>query len=177
MISTSHEDLRVVVIRHWLNQAMCRVDYSVPYTVEDQQKLRLGFKHLWICGPTGMGKSYFVQRISQLGARIFYMNMDEDYQDDYLDDTYDLCVLDEFKGHKRIQWLNRWLDGTPLSIRKKGSQYLKKELLPTIILSNYDIDGCYSKASHSLLSTLARRFVLVNFGRNINTDLGFIPIL
>ena len=69
----------------------------------------------------------------------------EDFYDFYADKDYHLCVLDEFKATKTIQFLNLWLQGCTMNIRKKGSQALKVSNIPTIILSNYSLDECYSK--------------------------------
>lgn len=75
---------------------------------------------------------------------------------------FKLTVLDEFKATKTIQWLNQWLQGSPMPIRKKGSQSIKTDNLPVIILSNYSIEECYSKASHDKIESLKARLEIVS---------------
>lgn len=65
------------------------------------------------------------------------MPTDENFYDFYDDDSYDLIVVDEFKGQKTIQDINRWLDGQNMTIRMKGRQSLKYKNLPIIIVSNF----------------------------------------
>ena len=60
----------------------------------------------------------------------------EDFYCDYMDGCYDVIVLDEFKGQKRIQDLNQWTDGSHFPVKRKGlTPYVKKDNLPFIILS------------------------------------------
>ena len=63
--------------------------------------------------------------------------------DGYEDGCYDLVVMDEFKSHKKIQFLNAWCDGQPLPLRQKGCQSVKNDNLPLIVCSNFSIENCY----------------------------------
>lgn len=102
-------------------------------------------EQLYIWGPPAIGKTTFIMQLSRF-LRIYNIPTDEDYYDDWEDGSYDLAVMDEFKGHKTVQWLNRWLDGSMMPIKKKGAQYLKRTNVPTIILSNYSPEECYHNA-------------------------------
>lgn len=124
-----------------------------------------GRRQLYLHGPTGIGKSTFLQHLAA-SLRVFYIPV-EDFYDLWNDHLYDLSVMEEFKSQKTIQWFNQWLDGATMNVRKKGSQALKKNPVPTIVLSNFDIHGSevYPNMQESTsLETLRRRFqsVLVN---------------
>ena len=75
--------------------------------------------------------------------RVYDMPKDEDFYDGYEDGCYDLVVMDEFKSHKKIQFLNAWCDGQPLPLRQKGCQSVKNDNLPLIVCSNFSIENCY----------------------------------
>jgi len=99
---------------------------------------------LWLFGLPGTGKSRFLSYL-RARLRVYEMPRDEDFYDDYEDGCFDLVVIDEFKSHKKIQFLNAWADGQPLPLRKKGSQTVKTDNLPFIICSNYSIEECYKE--------------------------------
>lgn len=100
-------------------------------------------KQLYIHGPPNLGKSALIERLGY-----FFLTYDipnERFYDGY-DNHFQLCVLDEFSGGKTIQWLNRFLDGSKFTLAKKGSQYVKVNNPPVIILSNLTLEECYAKA-------------------------------
>lgn len=100
---------------------------------------------LFITGKPNLGKTSLIEWLSQF-LSVYLMPTTEEFYDHYSDD-YDLVVLDEFKGQKTIQFLNEFLQGSQMSIRKKGSQGNKIKNLPVIILSNYTLEECYPKAN------------------------------
>jgi len=81
----------------------------------------------------------------------------EDFYDEYDDEVYDLCTIDEFKGNKTIQFLNEFLQGSEMPLRKKGSQALKTQNIPTIIVSNYPLHECYK--DNEKIQTLKTRLI------------------
>lgn len=90
---------------------------------------------------------------------------------------YDLAVIDEFRGSdKPLGWLNLWLQGNPMPLRKKGSQYTKEQNIPTIILSNYSPREAYSKVPDHILGTLLSRLEVISV-TNIHFDDDFWPKL
>lgn len=100
-------------------------------------------KQLWIYGPPNTLKTSLLIKLGTF-CRTYQVPMDEDFYDSYEDDAYDLIVFDEFKSHKRIQWLNSFIQGgLPLPLRIKGGQIMKRKNLPVIFCSNYPIDSCY----------------------------------
>lgn len=96
---------------------------------------------LFIHGPPNHGKTSLIEYLKK-SLSVYHIPTTEDFYDAF-DNDYDLCVIDEFKGQKSIQWLNQFLDGQTMTMRKKGSQYLKTKNIPTMILSNYAPRDCY----------------------------------
>lgn len=113
---------------------------------------------LFITGKKNLGKTSLIEWLGQF-LSVYHIPQTEDFYDLYTDD-YDLVVFDEFKGQKTIQWMNLFLQGSAMNIRKKGSQYMKMKNLPVIILSNYTLGDCYPKANEDgRLETLRARLI------------------
>jgi len=115
---------------------------------------------LYIHGPRNLGKTSLVEWLEKY-LSVYLMPTTEEFYDQYSDD-YDLVVIDEFKGQKTIQFLNQFLQGSSMPIRKKGSQGMKSKNLPVVILSNYSLSECYVKAANDgRLNTLECRLEIV----------------
>jgi len=111
---------------------------------------------LFITGKRNLGKTSLIEWLER-SLSVYHIPTTEDFYDLYSDD-YDLVVMDEFKGQKTIQWMNLFLQGSKMNIRKKGAQMLKQKNLPVIILSNYTLGDCYPKAREDgRLETLQAR--------------------
>lgn len=122
---------------------------------------------LFITGKTNLGKTSLVEWLEKF-LSVYHIPHTEDFYDLYSDD-HDLVVFDEFKGQKTIQWMNLFLQGAVMNIRKKGSQYMKTKNLPVIILSNYSIGDCYPKArDDGRLDTLLSRLTIVEVDSHID---------
>lgn len=137
-ISLTNQDMDhgVQALTNWLNSAI-------------QQSRPPRSPMLYLHGPPGIGKTRLVSQLSQF-LRVYHIPTDEPYYDLYEDGQYDVAVLDEFRGHVTIQWLNKWLEGSIMPLRKRMRSYLKKDNLPTIILSNYSPQQAYRKKSAAL---------------------------
>lgn len=138
------------IVVQWLNENI-RVPPRIPRT-----------KQLWIHGPPGIGKSRMIGMLRKHLA--VYPVPIEDWYDQWTDTDYDLAVIDEFKGWKTIQWMNQWLDGNPMPLKKKGSQTVKMMNVPTIILSNFSPREVYhqsNQASCVSLDALEDRLIVV----------------
>jgi len=127
-------------------------------------------RQLYLYGPPNVGKTSLINQLHSF-CRVYYIPKGEDYYDSFENEAYDLAVIDEFKGQKPITWLNEWLQGSIMPLRKKGSQYLKKHNLPTIILSNYSLDSVYAKSDSSHINTLKCRLLEIFVEDFIDLDL------
>jgi len=115
---------------------------------------------LYIHGPRNLGKTSLVEWLEK-SLSVYHMPTTEEFYDHYSDD-YDLVVIDEFKGQKTLQFMNQFLQGSPMTIRKKGSQSMKYKNLPVVILSNYTLSECYPKAANDgRLDTLLVRLNVI----------------
>lgn len=115
---------------------------------------------LFIHGPRNLGKTSLIEWLEKF-LSVYHIPMAEDFYDSYSEE-FDLLVMDEFKGQKTIQWMNEFLQGSSMTLRKKGAQILKKKNLPCIILSNYSLKECYPKAHlDGRLNTLEARLEVV----------------
>lgn len=100
-------------------------------------------KQLWIYGPPNTLKTSLLIALMKF-CRAYMVPMEEEFYDSYEDDAYDVIVFDEYKSHKTIQFLNRFIQGgLPMSLRVKGGQINKRKNLPVIFCSNYAIADCY----------------------------------
>jgi len=117
-------------------------------------------EQLWVWGPRGTGKTSLITWLEKY-LTIYYVPH-EDFDDEWEDGMYDLAVIDEFKGTRKITWMNRFVQGGSMRIRKKGSQGMKRENIPVIVLSNYCIQDAYSmNVPDNAKQTLMCRFTQV----------------
>lgn len=155
-ISYKGENQQVSLIVEWLNT---NLSSSMPFKA----------KHLYIYGPSNFCKTSLVMKVSSF-IPVYDMPMMEDFYDFFVNDRFHLCLLDEFRAHKTIQFLNLWLQGSSMNLRMKGSQLLKTQNLPTIILSNYSLDECYPKTDINKLITLENRLTVIKLEQPIDID-------
>lgn len=133
-------------IANWLNENLL-------------QERQFAQKQLYIHGPTMHGKTTLVNQLDRC-LRIYYMPHVE-YYDLYDDSLYDLIVVDEFKAQKTIQFMNAFLDGSVVNLNQKFRGVVKRKNLPVLVLSNWELKGCYTKCDDTKLETLDRRFTTV----------------
>jgi hypothetical protein len=94
-------------------------------------------KQLLIWGPTSVGKTSLILALEAY-FRVYWIPMGEKYYDYYHDKDYDLIVFDEYHSQKTITWMNSFVAGAPMTLRRKGGQVQKRKNLPVIVLSNFD---------------------------------------
>jgi hypothetical protein len=141
------------LIWQWINQNVLQ-----PRTFKQEQ--------LFIAGKTNSGKTSLVLALRNY-CRVHFFCMTEEFHDLFEPDETDLVVMDEFRSQKTIQFLNSFLDGTPVTLRVKGAQLLYNHNLPCILLSNYTLRECYSRVYEErphILDTLKSRLKIINLG-------------
>lgn len=95
----------------------------------------------------------------------------EEFQDDYDDDDFDLAVFDEFQGwQKTLTFMNQFLEGNPMYLRKKGAQIYKRKNLPCIILSNFSPREAYPHVPDIQMEALESRLEIVAMDTEIICD-------
>jgi len=120
-------------------------------------------KQMWIKGPPECGKTHLIMWLeTTFNLSIYYWPKGEDWWDGYRDNSYDLIVLDEYRAQKKITDLNPILSGDPVPLsRRNAPAYVKRHMLPVLILSNFTPAECYSLVSHSQLAPLLSRLEVV----------------
>jgi len=75
-------------------------------------------KQLYLHGPPNSRKTTFL-RILQEYCTSLAIPTDEDWFDRYGDPEPQLCYIDEFKGQRKIQWLNEFLQGGSMHLKRR----------------------------------------------------------
>ena len=117
-----------------------------------------------------MGKTSLILELQKSIEVIWWMKY-EDFDDMYKDNVYDVAVVDEFKGQRRLQYMNELLQGGPMTLRQKGTQYTKRQNIPFIILSNFSIGDCYPNLTPTAWQTLAARVTVIELKQFIKIKL------
>ena len=117
---------------------------------------------LYVCGAPNSGKTSLILKLEQEGLRVYRMPYDGKWYDLYEDGMYDIIVLDEFNGQKKIQDLNFWLEGGPMMVPRRGlAPYAKKDNLPVLILSNYTPFEAYNNCTEARLAPFLARLQVI----------------
>jgi hypothetical protein len=116
-------------------------------------------KQLYIHGPANKGKTHLLECLSQYLA--IYPIPKSTFVDGYEDNRFDLAVMDEFKAHLTVQFLNEFLQGSNMVLNQKGKMASKRQNIPVIILSNFSLEECYSKKTNVELAALKCRLKIV----------------
>lgn len=75
-------------------------------------------KQLFLTGPPNSLKTTFLNILKEYCSS-YVIPTTEDYYDLYGDPEPELCYIDEFKGQKTIQWLNEFLQGGDMHLRRR----------------------------------------------------------
>lgn len=127
-------------------------------------------RQLYVSGPKQYYKTVMVELLKNF-LMIYDVPDGEDFYDMYQNDFFDLILMDEFRGQKKIQDLNKWLQGSDLTLRKKGTQFLKEDNPAFIFLSNYSLREVYAKAlsrDPNKLDTLESRLLEIQLWRPLD---------
>ncbi len=147
-----------ILIARWLNDNLGK-----PRAFKQPQ--------LYIYGPVGCGKTHLMNQLDKL-ISMYQIPSSEDWDDGYEDGVFSLAYLDEFKRTKTRSYILQWLQGSPMTLKKKGlPPYVKKQNIPTIFLSNFSLLDLYSDPKFfGTLPALEARFlnVYVSHGERID---------
>lgn len=97
---------------------------------------------LYVQSPANFGKTSLVMILAKC-FRIYHAPLEEKFFDQFDDGIHSLVVFDEFFGQHKITFMNCFLQGGPMTLGRKGSQFLKTVNVPVIILSNCRLDELY----------------------------------
>lgn len=131
-----------------------------------RQKRKFKQKQLYIYSPPNMGKTHLLECLSRYLA--IYTIPKANHVDGYEDGRYDLAVMDEFKAHLTVQFLNEFLQGSVMSINRRFANTVKKQNIPIIFLSNFTLEECYHKKTEVELAALKCRFKIVELIEGID---------
>jgi len=143
-------------------------DNLMPQARKDRKPRSL---HLYLKGPPGIGKSRMANELRNV-LRVYDIP-GEKWADSYENGIYDLLLFDEFNGQKTIQEMNVLTDGyvTPL-VRRCKPPILKKDILPTIVISNKLPGEVYHKSDQAYVEAFASRYLIIDYGEE-KIDLEF----
>lgn len=127
-----------------------------------------GHKQLWIKTETGAGKTTLIRTLEKI-VNVWFVPNDEHFYDFYEDDSSQVMVIEEFKDNtKSITWLNAFMDGQTMNLRKKGSQVIKYNNHPCIVLSNMEMRDCFPTVGEELFKALKRRVLYIAAGGDMD---------
>ena len=75
-------------------------------------------KQLYLYGPPNSRKTTFLHILMQYCTSVS-IPTEEDWFDLYTVPEPQLCYMNEFKGQRKIQWLNEFIQGSPMLIKKR----------------------------------------------------------
>nr|WAE42343.1 MAG: replication associated protein [Cressdnaviricota sp.] len=112
-------------------------------------------RHLWITGPSNIGKSYYLNAF----ISCFYNPQEIPFNNDFshVDPSCDLLYADEYSGQLTVQQINRLCDGNTRLNTKGSSTCIAYPLV--VICSNFTIRSCYRNISDDIYDTLLNRFI------------------
>ena len=103
-------------------------------------------KQLWLHGPPRIGKTRLVSYVTSY-LRVYYMCLEDEWYDDWENDQIDFVVIEEYKGQRPITWMNQFLDGQPMKLRRRRKAPIVKTINPPVmILSNMSPEEAYATA-------------------------------
>ncbi len=122
---------------------------------------------LFIWGDVNLGKTSFLNHLDSM-LKIYWIPQGENFDDLWVDHSYDLAVMDAFKGHRSITWLEQFAQGGTQPLRTKGGQTMKRHNVPLILCSNHPIADCYPNVTPLRVRIIEARFMQVELHHFIN---------
>jgi len=103
-------------------------------------------KQLYLFGPPGIGKSRLKDRMERY-FDLYEIPNDIDFYCGYQEGLFQGMYLDEFCGGKRVQWLNKVLDGSRVTLNQKNGRVMKVTNHPIMLIANEPLDYYYPNIS------------------------------
>lgn len=139
-------------VMNWLSQWV-KVDSNLPHKTPQ----------LYLQSPPNHGKSSLIMLLDRF-FHIYYCPYDQQWFDDF--DDPDLIVLDEYNGQYTLQFINKFIEGVPCPLPRRGmSPYVKRRNVPVIFCSNYSPSQVYRKVDSERVDTFISRLLHVNLTR------------
>lgn len=117
-------------------------------------------RHFWWYGESNAGKSYKLRQLRKLDPSNWFQIPPNNDWKGYNNEKY--LYFDEFKGQVTIQALNTICDGGSKMNTKGGTVVLRQDVV-VYILSNYQIDGCYTVNCDTLHNRFNQEEIVRNY--------------
>jgi len=117
-------------------------------------------RQLFLHGPPNVGKTSLILALSRF-VPVYFAPTAESFFDQFDESYHRLVAFDEFKGQHLATFMNQFLEMGVMTIRKKGSQMLRKRNLPVIINSNFPVEECYPNAAAVVSEAFSARVITV----------------
>lgn len=128
-------------------------------------------KQLYLMGPTGVGKTCLMNMLLEV-SRVYLPTIGCQYWDFYDDESVDMIFFDEFCGsHMHLTLLNKVLEGSEVSLKRRYNGLRKKKNVPVILASNILVFDQYQSASFLQREAFMDRVDVVNVVREDRLDL------
>lgn len=122
---------------------------------------------LWLYGPPDSRKTTLCRKLETYFHTYWTPNSELFY--DGFDDSYDLVVMDEFREGKPSEWLNLWLEGSYMMVRRKGlAPVSKRRNQPVIVCSNFLPQQLYGEPT--ALACLQARVIVIRLENPLDID-------
>lgn len=133
-------------------------------------------KQWWIWGETNVGKSTIWRKlIGELGLEGFAMPKTTRNFTAWNDKAYHFAYIDQYKGEHSIQFLNEWLEGSPIQLDDNKYGHREKRFnIPTFVFSNFPPSRVYPQAEAEELRALLGRLEVIHMQGHAK-DFAFTP--
>ncbi len=155
----------------WENQIVKWINTNLTAAARPHKK-----KQLWIHGSTNSGKTWLLNSLNEYFHE-YEIPMDGVWYDDW-SEKYEFAYLDEFKGGKTIQFINRFAEGVHMKLPRRGLRpQIKKKNIPLIICSNVPPEDIYHNCNALIVDALTQRFIIIQVPQGEKLDINFEPDL